>query len=460
MTGQDELQHLEAELAAGRISAEDYRARRDEVLRRAPSERGDHPSRTSDGNDSPGDDWAGDDWAGDDWAAGSPSEYPTSRGATSGGATSSSAVPQNPFPPAFSWNDASTEDQPEGATGQGAASEKATEFVLPLAQPTEAGGRTAADPDSEPTRFVHVDPSAQRSAEPRPAPQNWHNWQPRPGPEAQPGAAPSGTPRANSDLPSEHGNSSRARQGREVFDAAGKSSRGKLVGGILVGSVLVLAIAAAITTYAATSSDEPVDDAGTVEQPPQAPPAPPAPQAPPAPPEPPAPTEPPAVKPPPASSQEVLVAAPPGPAHPLAGALDRPALEGPKGVLLSPEVRDYALQHGVVDGWFNGTDVPPPGTPPMPKTTLLAVRMPDQDAASGLADAYRAGQAELAPADDLSYRGAEVLSDGNGTLRTAYVVHGWTVIVDVSGDQRESSTDLFTSVLDQQLAQSPPTVRS
>lgn len=452
MTGQDELQHLEAELAAGRISAEDYRARRDEILSRAPSERGDHPSRTSRGND-----WAGDDSGGDNWATGTPPESPTS----------GSAAPQNPFPPAFSWNDAGAEDQ--GATaGQDAASEKATAFVLPLAQPPGTGDRTTADPDSEPTRSVNIDHAAQRSAERQPAPQNWRSWQPRPGSEAQPGAPASGTPWANSDLPSEHGNRDRARQGREVFDTAGKSSRGKLVGGIVVGSVLVVAVAATVATYAATWGTEPADDPGTVAQPPhnlppapQAPPKPPPqpPQPPEAPPAPPAPTEPPAAQPPPATSQEVLVAPPPGPPHPLAGALDRPALEGPKGLLLRPEVRDFALQHGVVDGWFNGTDVPPPDTPPMPKTTLLAIRMPDQNAASGLADAYRAGQAELAPADDLSYRGAEVLSDGNGTLRTAYVVHGWTVIVDVTGDQPESSTDLFQSVLDQQLAQSPPTVR-
>ena len=450
MTGQEELQHLEAELTAGRISAEDYRARRDEILNRAESEHGGSPADSS------------------------PSGDPTGGNATSGNPTSGNAAPQNPFPPAFNWNATANRDS---AAGEDAASEKATEFVLPLTGTPEAQGRAVHDPDSEPTRIVNVEQSAQRASEPQPARPNWQDWPPQaaPGPQQGMSAPAGGTPWTRSDLPPGHGNRSQARQGSEVFDTAGKSSRGKLIGGVVIGAVLVLGAAAAIGAYAVMSGDEPADDPGTAapppqqppppeppppepqppQPPPQAPPAPPQPppQAPPGPQQPPAPAEPPPVKPPPATSQDVLVAPPPGPPHPLAGALDRPALEGPKGVLLSPEVRDFALQHGVVDGWFNGTDAT------TPKTTLLAVRMPDQNAAAGLAGAYRAGQADLAPADDLSYRGAEVLSNGNGTLRTAYVTHGWTVIVDVTGDQQAPSAELFQAVLDQQLAQSPPTVR-
>ncbi|MCI2418608.1 hypothetical protein MOQ72_14300 [Saccharopolyspora sp. K220] len=423
MTWQDELQNLDAELAAGRISAEEYRQRRDAVLGRAQSGQT-GPSSGEFPQQQPGTP-----------SGGLPQQQP---GTPSGGfpqqqpGTPAGGVPQqpNPFPPAFSWGDAaqSAAQQPPQPQ-QGGAPEEATQVVP---NPFVGGAPQPPQPsDSERTQVVNVGQQPQWGGPPQWGPQQ--GW----------GAAEStGTPWGD-DLPGtpEHGDASWMRQGPEVFETAGKSGKGKLIAGLSIGGVLLVGVIVAGLFYF-TSGDTGTPSDSTASAPPSAAPT----QQLPAPP--------PANPTPPDSSKDALVLVP-GPAHPWTGVLDVPSLQGSKGGLLQPkDVLDTAIQGGLIDGWFNGTD----GV--TPKSTLLALRMPDQNAAKSVVDAYLDAQQGLSTMDDLSYQGVRVVNTG-GTFRTAYVTHNWAVIIDVSGtsDQKQAAQQAFKTLLDQQINHAPPTVR-
>lgn len=414
---QDELQHLDAELAAGRISAEEYRTRRDAALRQ-----GGQPSTPSGGVQQQGPN-----------SGGFPQQDPQGQ--------PNPQQQSSPFPPAFTWG-----TPPAQSGQQQASSDEATQVVQnpllsgqqppaqqpPAQQPQQQGGS-----DSDSTQVVNVNQVQQ--------PQQWPNPQPAWGPQQGWGAAESsGTPWGDSDLPPtpEHGDTSWMRQGPEVFETAGTSSKGKLIAGLSLGAVLVVGVVVAGVFYFTSSGGQEPPQAGGVSQAPQPPkPAPTTSKLP----------EPPAAKPAPTSTDQVLVAAPGGPPHPYNGPLDRPGLEGPKNGVLQQSVRTIALSKGMVDGWFNRTDGPP-------STVLLTVRMPDQASASEVAQTYLTEQKGLAVSDELSYQGVDVMETGSGTFRTAYVAHNWAVIVEVNGPDKAAAQSLFKSVLDQQLAQTPPTV--
>ena len=414
MTWQDELQHLDAELAAGRISAEEYRNRRDAALGRAKAESGPSSGGFPAQESGPS-------------SGGFPQQDPPQQDApTQQTGTPSGEFPQqsNPFPPAFNWGTAAAQGAQQQ---QQQSSDEATQVVRnPLLQQPQG--------DNESTQVVNLNQAQQ---------QQWPNQQQAQWPPQQGWNAPEppSTPWGDGDVPAtEHGDTSWMRQGPEVFETAGKSSKGKIAG-LSIGAVLLVGvIVAGIFYFTSSGGDQPSPQNPPTAQP-QTPPTSSLP-------------EPPAAKAPPASSQEVLVAAPGGPAHPWNGALDVAALSGAKGGLLQPQsVRDFALQNGLVDGWFNGTE----GA--TPKTTLLALRMPDQNSASGLVEKYLDAQQGLSTVDDLSYQGVDVVNTG-GTFRTAYVVHNWAVLIDVSAaNDKPGAQNLFKTVLDQQLTQSPPTVR-
>ncbi|TWF94530.1 hypothetical protein [Saccharopolyspora dendranthemae] len=412
MTWQDELQNLDAELAAGRISAEEYRQRRDTVLGRAQTgQTGQTPSNPD----------------------GFPQQEQTPPADPSSGGFPQQQPGQqqsSPFPPAFSWGDAAKQQQPQ----QQAGNNEATQVVQnPFLQQQQQQQQPPADSGS--TQIVSV-PQQPQQQQWNQSQQQWNGQQQGWGP-----VETTGTPWGD-DLPGsgDSGEAPWMRQGPEVFESAGKPGKGKLIAGLSIGAVLLVVVIVAVIFYFAGGESRP-------EQETAAPPAPPAPTT----------TElpqPPAAKAPPATTQEVLVAAN-GPAHPWAGLLDLPNLQGAKGGLLQPKaVLDTAFQNGLAEGWFNGTE----GV--QPKTTLLALKMPDANAAQTAADKYLAAQQGLSEVEDLSYQGVSVVSAG-ATFRTAYVAHNYAVIIDVSGppEQKDAAAQAFKAVLDQQLTQTPPTVR-
>ncbi|MFR9728070.1 hypothetical protein ACL03H_02505 [Saccharopolyspora sp. MS10] len=413
MTWQDELHNLDAELAAGRISAEEYRSRRDALIGRSQGGQsgpasGDFPQQQP----------------------GTPSGGFPQQGSPHGG---QQAPHSNPFPPAFNWGAAAAQGAQQHQQPQPQPSTESTQVVPnPLTQQQQPTPQQQA----ESTQVVNVGqqqwnqpPQQQWNQSP---PQGWNT-----------GDGPSASPWGDPDTPSvpEHGDTSWMRQGPEVFEVGEGSSKGKTIAAISLGAVLLVGVIVAGIVYFTSGGDDEAAPQQPTEQ-----------QAPPVPTSEPLP-EPPAAKPAPAATPEVLVAPPPGTPHPYNGPLDRSALENsPKSGVLREPVRDAALRGGLVDGFFSRSDGPA-------TSVLIAVRMPDPAGAQAVAKAYLDDQEGLAADEDLSYRGVEVMTTGSGVFRTAYVAHGWAVIVDVSAPDKAAAQTAFQQLLDQQLAQTPPTIR-
>src|SRR5699024_1676958 len=153
----------------------------------------------------------------------------------------------------------------------------------------------------------------------------------------------------------------------------------------------------------------------------------------------------PPAKPPPKNSAKALAPGP-NPPHPWTGALQRRALAKDKSALLQPRpVLDFALQNGLRGGWFNGN------TGPGPRVTLLSLRMPDERGAGELVQRYVTEPRDFSTADDLSYQGVDVRTNG-AAYRTGYVAHGWAVLVEVDGkpDQQRTTRDDFQRMLRKQ----------
>ncbi|WP_243790747.1 hypothetical protein [Saccharopolyspora gloriosae] len=399
MTWQDELQNLDAELAAGRISAEEYRSRRDALIGRSQGAQGGPAS----------------------------GDLPQQQPGTPSGGFPQQGGQQNPspFPPAFNWGAAAAQgaqQQPQ----QPQPSNESTQVVQnPVAQ------------QSESTQVVNVGQQQ--------PPQQWGQQQPPQWNQQQPGwntGENAGSPWGDPDQPSapEHGDTSWMRQGPEVFEVGEGSSKGKTIAAISLGAVLLVGVIVAGVFYFTSGGDEAAPPQPTEQQ------APPVPTPDPLP-------EPPAAKPAPVATPDVLVAPPAGRPHPYNGPLDRPALENsPKAGVLRDPVRNAALQGGLIDGFFSRSDG-------AATSVLIAVRMPDPTAAQAVAQAYLDDQQGLSVNEDVSYQGVQAMTTGGGVYRTAYVAHGWAIIVDVNAPDKAAAESTFKQLLDQQLAQTPPTVR-
>lgn len=377
MTWQDELQYWEAELAAGRISPEEYRTRCELVRARAPEQSAPQ--------------------AGD---AGQPGP--------------------NPFPPPFTWSNAAaqaTNGQPPATNGQPPGGEESTQVI-----PSPLDGlRTAASNDFQ-TGTVAL-------------PQEW-NTSASPGPQG---------PRVVAEPPASTGHNAPTwtRPGPEVFDSATKRPRAGVIVGVVIGAVVLLVAVGLVLAFFVFPGSTPGLAPGPVAGPSPVARQPLAPAQL---------AEPPAPRPtPPADSRTALIPVVPGPAHPFDGAFSPADLSGNRTGLLPPQIRDFAQQSGMADGWFRGTS----GSPTI---SLIAIRMPNQDAATGLEQQYLAGQDGLSVDNSLSYQGVKVMTTG-GTIRTAYVTYQYTIIIEVTAPTVQAAHDQFKTVLDRQLTQSPPTVR-
>lgn len=432
MTWQDELQQLDAELAAGRISAEDYRQRRDAILGRANSEQGGGPS-------------------------GEFPAQPGRPGSPAGGFPQQPAQHQNPFPPAFNWGSAGQpagSPQPDNVSGDAEGTQvvnindAGTQAPPPhqgFGPPAQPHQQSPQQPPSPPQGWPAQQPNqGQQQPWPDqiawPQPSSWNAWATN--------AADNnvGTPWGNSDMPPEHGDTSWMRQGPEVFETASKSGKGKAIGFSVAGVLLAgLAVAAVLFfTLGPDNASQPRAEnrpANNTAQPTTTAPKLPAP---------------PAEKPAPSDPSKVLIAKPEGPKHPYNGELTPAALKGAKSGLLAGPVRNFALENKMVNGWFRGTD----GNKAPLGTSLIAIHMPDEASAAQLTERYREQQEQLATIDELSYRGVDVHSSGD-TFRGSYTSHGWMIVVEVRATDApdEQARTLFQELLDKQLARTPPTVR-
>ncbi|MBP2321752.1 hypothetical protein JOF56_002137 [Kibdelosporangium banguiense] len=250
MSWQEELQKLDSALATGRIAADDYRKRRDELLAQAsqattgPSAQPAQPVVQQQPEQPP--------------AAPEPSQQ------------------QTPFPPAFKWQPG----QPSQAGGNSADS---TTIIPPVAPPpTYQPGPSESDrtqvvgqqgpSDSDRTQVVsgvdrtQVVPNYVTNSPPGGFPQVQQQppWgqQPQPHPQQQQPASP---PWAGDDLPPGFGQvgTSWPRQGPEIFEEKSKG-KGKIIG-IAAGVVVVLGAAAAIF-FITQNSGTPSSDPGPSQQ--------------------------------------------------------------------------------------------------------------------------------------------------------------------------------------------------
>lgn len=238
---QEELRKLDEELAAGRLSADDYRVRRDQVLSSAVSH--------SDPNS---------------------------------GASSSTPEQGTTAPADQSGNAANPSDT---------SNSESTQIVRPIGAQQGQGAQAGA----ETTQVV-------RNQNFNPAQQAGQGWQAQPPPPAQhgyqqapPGSPPAGfqqpqqsswnapdadvsPPWGGSDFPPIAASTETAwtAQGPESFDTERRSGKGKVIG-IVAAVVVVLLIAGAVVYFAAFNTSEKADPGPTPTSEQQAPPAPTAP---------------------------------------------------------------------------------------------------------------------------------------------------------------------------------------
>ncbi|MGH4017966.1 MAG: hypothetical protein ACRDT0_01705 [Pseudonocardiaceae bacterium] len=407
MTWQDELRQLDEELAAGRLSAEDYRRRRDEALAQA------------DAGDTPGD-------------------RPADR-------------PADPFPPPFRWETAAPDDtqvmQPVAEGEPEAAPPDTTQVVHGSDQRddqrddqgdsdrTQVISGTGSPPQQSPGQPSFPDRPPQQTGE------QGANWSPFGGPDS------SSPPWAGSDLPPiADQQSAWMRQGPEMFETEGKGSQRKRVVGIAVVAVLLVGLVVAGVFYAVSLGSGDQAGGGDPARTQQPPPPPPAPQLP----------EPPAPSPPPADTPQALID-PPGEPRAGGGPLDLPKLES-ESLLPGPIVdslRAADMTDGVLKTSMEG------GT----TIGMFAFALRDEQAAvtvtENIATVQRDGGLREDPKRAL--QGVTVLGtpsqSGSTVVRAVYVLYDRAVYVEAFGADRESVLNNFDQLLADQVNYAPPTVR-
>ncbi len=416
----NELRQLDEDFAAGRLSPEDYRRRRDELQQAGTRQDGDAPA---------------------------------------------GSAPQavSPFPPAFRW-----ETSPPEQTTQ-----------VMQAVPRNTGGgdpaeaiqvvRTGDVQDSERTQMVAPTPVYQA-----PVYQASPSYQQQPA-EVQDLFRPVGNPPvgnsyvnnphvdnsappwAGSDLPPiaeaplAEQQSAWMRQGPEVFETPAMQSRPKQIIGIALLAVLVVGLVGAGVAYFLSSGSP---NQAAITQP--APPHPNQPQPPPpavAPRELPAP---PAPSPAPADTQQALID-PPGQSRGGGGLLDLPRLASsnllPRPILNA--LRTGAMTDGVLKTTTVGGNT----------IGMFAFALRDEQAATDVVNTITTAQRDggLTVDDTRAKQGLAVLGTGEGVTftvyRAVYVLYDRAIFIEVFGSDRDSVLSAFDFVVNQQVNHAPPTVR-
>jgi hypothetical protein len=127
------------------------------------------------------------------------------------------------------------------------------------------------------------------------------------------------------------------------------------------------------------------------------------------------------------------------------------------GVPLPAAVKAALTANGMTGGMlkastFNGNNI-----------GVFALDLPSADAAKKVADAYAQDERNggIPASSALSYQGVHAFSatgSGQGYYRAVYVLYKRVIIVDVAGTNPTVGEQDFKQLLDNQLAQSPPSV--
>jgi hypothetical protein len=356
-----------------------------------------------------------------------PNESPAdSAPAESAPAESAPKEPTSPFPPAFRW-----ETSPPEAP---------TQVMRAVGRDTAVGG-----PREAPQRVRSSPSSQQRPDEVRDL------FQPFETPPAKPFGEPSdrsAPPWAETGLPPSAERPIADQQNEWLrrhsggFTASAMQSRSKQIIGITVLAVVLLGLVGATVAYFLTTGpDRSGNDQIAAPQPGTAPRALPAP---------------PALRPEPVDTAHALID-PPGHMRGGGGPFDLPKLEATE-VLPAP-ILSVLRAGGMTDAFFKTTTV---GT-----TTIgmFALTLPDQQAATTVAQKIATAESEggLKADDSRALQGVAVMgsvpASTESAYRAVYVLYKRVIFFEVLGADRSNVLATFDSLIKQQVADAPPTVR-
>lgn len=403
VTSSNELQQLDEDLAAGRLTYDEYVRRRNELQ---------------------------------------PDVEHTDRSPSSIGPANDESQPASPFPPAFRWEASPPNETtqvirpvtPDADAGDGGDMSEATQVVPKLdEQDSERTQVVQARPQPPPSySSVH---QAQPDAYQEPPDRDWTTYP----------VDTSAPPWAVSDLPPiADQQSAWMRQGPESFEAPADQPRTKQIVGIALVAVLVLALVGAGVAY--VLSQDTADQAGGNQPPPQA-----QPQQPPR--ELPAPPPP---GPPPTDTVQALIE-PPGQPRAGGGLFDLPRLQSDE--LLPVRVVSALSAAGMSDGVLKAS------TRVESTIGMFAFTVRDEqaaiDVANTIADVQRNGG--LQEDQGRAQQGVTVLGTAENSpstvYRAVYVLYDRVIFLEVFGSSRSTVLANFDSLLEEQVNFAPPTVR-
>lgn len=441
MNWQEELRRLDEELAAGRLAAEEYRLRRDELLAQAasgprsgsgapPAGPGTPPGGTPAGPGTP----PGGTPAGP--GTGTPGGGPGT-GAPAAGETPS------PFPAPFRWEPT---PEPVDATqvmsairpdGAGEDSGERTQVVRREGVPAD-GERTQVVPGSGP---LATPAPGQRPPQQQPGGQPpfganppWGGYQ---------GGGSSAPPWVGSDLPPDP-SPMWLRQGPEDFTVTKEPNRGARLAGLVIVAVLAVGLVAAGVVYVIQRGD------GTTAAPPgqssTAPPTTTTSELP----------EPPPALPRPVDTAAALID-PPGEVRGGGGPLDLAKLQDAQ--LFSQATLQVLTAGNMTDGilkttTLNGSTI-----------GLYALTVSGPEAAQEAVDVIGQGNATggVRPDATREQKGVKVYATAESAqdhvFRALYVLYDRAIEVEVFGPDRAAVQTLFDDLLEQQLQHAPPSER-
>jgi hypothetical protein len=416
---QDDLRELDAKLAAGSVSADDYRRARDELLRKAQS--GGAPEQPSSGP--------------------LPVQQPPSNPfPVQQPPPPPPAEAPKPFSPApFRW------DTPQQPPAQ--APTDSTQVIQPVADPraerTQIVPGVPRDASSDRTQVVRgVGGQDQQQPEWMPhtpqAPPPWAAQQPPPPPGGQPASPWAGgefDPVVAPDL-------SWMRPGPESFQEKSTKGRGKILG-IVIAAVLVAGLVVAGILFF-TSKDDPNNPPQAGNDKTSSAPTTTSKQLP----------EPPPTKAEPADNAATLID-PPGTARNGGGPFTPESLQT-NAILPKPVITAWT-EAGLKQGLLKTT------TSNGITYALFSAELTNEDSAVKAAKAYDTAQRNggLRSNADLSLKGVPVFNTptGDPVYRAVYVVYSRVVIVEVFGTDPPAVLDAFKDLLDKQVNAAPPTQR-
>jgi hypothetical protein len=445
---QDELRELDARLAAGSVSADDYRRARDELLRKAQSGGVGEPAQQPTSGPFP----AQQPSSGPFPAQQQPPSGPFAAQQPPSGPFPAQPQPQPqpqqpqqpaeptvaaPFTPSpFKWNATPPQD-----SGQKPANDS-TQVIQPVADPRAGSGDQtqvvpgSRDMGSDRTQVVRgVGAQDQQWGNPQTPPPWAAQQHQQTGGQSAPPWGQEFDPVVPPDM-------NWMRTGPEAFEQGPPKKRGKVIG-IAIAGVLVVGLGVAAFFYFTGNKDD-VKNPPLANSTSQAPTSTTVPLP-----------EPPPTKAEPADAASAL-ADPPGTTRGGGGQFNADTLQN-GGLLPKPVVTAW-VEAGFKQGLLK-TTVSDPVT-----YGLFAVDFPDADSAAKAAKAYQSAQlaGSLQTVRELSMKGVPVYSSGEGAdpvYRGVYVVYTRVVIVEAFGKDRQAVEVGFKEILDKQVALAPPTKR-